>query len=73
MKLVIVKGKGHIESSVAYLVEHQAYNLSRPGFKSCQSFGQWLKFLTNLTNLTNLLSRNLGKTQILTNKLFPHR
>ena len=35
-----------------------------PGLNSHQSFGQWLKFLTNLTNLTNLLSRNLGKTQM---------
>ena len=35
-----------------------------PGFNSCQSFGQWLKVLTNLTNLTNLLSHNLGKTEL---------
>ena len=35
-----------------------------PGFNSHQSFGQWLKILTNLTNLTNLLSRNLGETEL---------
>ena len=38
-----------------------------PGFNSHQSFGQWLKFLTNLTNL---LSRNLGKTQICVKDMF---
>ena len=47
---------------MAYLGEHQIYNLRAWVQNSLQSFGQWLKVLANLTDLTNLFSRNLGKT-----------
>ena len=42
-----------------------------PGFISHQSFSQLLKFLTNLTNLATLLSRNLGKTQMMFSQMKP--
>ena len=73
MKLVIAWVIGGTESSMAYLGKYQAYNpiwesirliILGPGFNSQQTFGQWLKFLTNLTNLTKLLSHSLGKTQL---------
>ena len=50
---------------MAYLGQHQTYYPRPFGFNSNQGFGQWEKGLANLTNLPNLLSRKLGKTQLL--------
>ena len=60
MELVIVWGTSGTESSVAYLVEHQTYNLGL-GFYSHQNFGQWSNFLVNLLNLLNDLLSKLYK------------